>query len=246
MSENSPPEELEAPKKVALDRDDAAEFKLAPEQMEELLGQIQAGKTSGPLGRLAELSRGVRALIVGSFFALASVVLVVAFGMRGDLDETTWPLFGVFMALTALSAALLLRFALRGMEEPPLSTKERAVALGAILSPALLALLSGAAMSGTLGEDIVRYGTERCFAFAGGAGLMMAVGARIFQRDIGWGWRRMVLAAGAGASVALLALGFHCPDRDAPHLALGHVGGYVAVLAGMYLLASLLDRRREG
>ena len=244
MSHPDPPHtsELgEPPGPLREDRDASDAFELSPDALSAMLDEINAQRPTGWRAALAERSRGWRALVLSGALLALGAILLLASGVRGDLAQARLPLYLSALGLTCVSAGALLILALDGVEDPPRGQ----LSLGAaLLAPGALVLAFTSTMDGALPATVETYTTGNCFAFAGGYGLVFSLIARLFQRDVGWSWRRMVLAGATGTSVALLALDLHCPSRDATHLTMGHVGGYVTVLAVMWLGALFLDRAR--
>jgi hypothetical protein len=230
------------PARLVADRDAASEFALSDQALEDMLGQIESQKETSGLGRLAEGSRRVRATVLAGILTALGAALVAFYGLRGDLSQAHTGLYVAALLVNTFCIFTLMFLMLRGYEDAPLGMLGKSMGLLALVLPAGLAATSACTMSEPLAQGVRLYSTLDCYIFAGVVGLMLGILARLFQRDAGWDWRRLGLAAGTGGSLAMLDLLLHCPNRDTDHLLLGHVGGYATVLVTMILAATLLDR----
>jgi len=190
----------------------------------------------GARGWLRERGRPARLALVIAVLGVEVAAMLAAGGAPGARVRTpaelvvTLAFFGVLLVAASWHA-------LRPLYLPPApSWLTRGLVVLGVLAPFAIALWSGSMPAPDApGGFAARYGVS-CFAMGAGIGVALLLVARALDRGGHRAAPGALLAAAAAGLAANVALDLHCASLELGHLAVGHAGVAVVLVAAYAMI----------
>ncbi|MCB9762589.1 MAG: DUF1109 family protein [Alphaproteobacteria bacterium] len=195
---------------------------LSSAQVDAMLAALDAERAeAGVRERLREQPGWARVAGLAGVGAALTLLLVLATGLRPDLQGGEEARLALILAAFAVAGVAGLAVAARGMHQPPMGRRAWGIAALCLGLPVAAGVAPGL-MPGIPMPEGKAWIHLFCFGLAAGVALGVAIAAALLDRSERPPLWRGLSAAGAGGVLGALAILLHCPIADPLHMLLGH------------------------